>query len=692
MLETLFNPKSVAVIGASGKDFNLGNRIIKNLVDFGFKGSIYPINPKMDEIRGVKAYKSILEVPTDIDVVHMAIAAPAVPEAIDDCGKKNVKFVILNGGGFAEVGPEGAAIQADCMERAGRHGIRIFGPNCQGIINTDPDSRAYCNFTFTKPEPGGISLVALSGGVAELIHQAFAEMGVGTRMYASNGNACDVSIPEIIRFYGEDEKTKVVVLYVEGIREPRAFMEAVQEVAKKKPVLAMKAGRTTEGARAAASHTGGLAKEDVVTDLIFDKAGILSFRDESELCEAATAFAFQPIPKGNRVGVLTNTGGPAVIATDVLVSEGLTIPELSQRAVDTLKGKLFAEASIHNPLDVLATATGPQFRAALDVMMDEEDIDIVYINFVTPFFVDTDAIAREIAEISSQQRKPIICNLMTDRREWTETVRILKEGGVPCFAFPGKAARALAALTKYAAIRNREVGSVKSFSDVIRRGGTDVLKKPNGRANSMLSCTEVYRILEAYGIPVAEWRVASTADEAVKAADEIGFPVVVKVDSQSVIHKNDAGGVKLDLRDRESVASAVKEIEERIQTEDLRFLVQKYLSNGKELIVGAKSEGDLGHLIMFGMGGIHVGILKDVVFELAPVTNLEAEDMFASLKGTQMLQGVNGDSGVDRERTIEAIQRLSQLVTDFPAIREMDLNPVIAYPAGVFVVDARIGL
>jgi acetate---CoA ligase (ADP-forming) len=692
MLDALFNPKSVAVIGASVKDFNLGNRIIKNLVDFGFKGAIYPINPKVDEIRGVKAYKTILEVPTDIDVVHMAIAAPAVPDAIDDCGKKNVKFVILNGGGFAEIGPEGAAIQAECMERAERHGIRIFGPNCQGVINTDPDSRAYCNFTFTKPEPGVISLVALSGGVAELIHQAFAEMGVGTRMYASNGNACDVSIPEIIRFYGDDEKTKVVVLYVEGVREPRAFMEAVREVAKKKPVLAMKAGRTTEGAKAAASHTGGLAKEDVVTDLIFDKAGILSFRDESELCEAAAAFASQPIPKGNRVGVLTNTGGPAVIATDVLVSEGLTIPELSQRAMETLKTKLYTEVSVHNPLDILATAGGAHFRAALDVMMDEEQIDIIYINFVTPFFVDTDAIAREIAEVSKQQRKPIICNLMTDKREWTETVRILKEGGVPCFAFPGKAARALAALTRYAEVLNRGVGAVTSFTDVVPHVGLDVLRKPNGRANTMLSSAEVYRIIEAYGIPVADWRVAATADDAVKAAVEIGFPVVIKADSSSVIHKNDAGGVKLDLRDEEAVASAVNEIGQRIQAEDLKFLVQKHLSNGKELIVGAKAEGDLGHLIMFGMGGIHVGILRDVVFELAPVTNLEAEDMFASLKGTQLLQGANGDSGVDRERTIEAIQRLSQLVTDFPAIREMDLNPVIAYPDGVFVVDARIGL
>lgn len=694
MLETIFNPKSVAVIGASAKDFNIGNRIIKNLVDFGFKGAIYPINPKVDEIRGVKAYKTILDCPTDVDVVHMAIAAPAVPDAIDDCGKKNVKFVILNGGGFSEIGPEGAAIEADCMERAKHNGIRIFGPNCQGVINTDPDSRAYCNFTFTKPEPGVISLVALSGGVAELIHQAFAQMGVGTRMYASNGNACDVSIPEIIRFYGDDEKTKVVVLYVEGVREPRAFMEAVQEVANKKPVLAMKAGRTMEGATAAASHTGGLAKRDVVTDLIFDKAGILSFRDESELCDAAAAFASQPLPKGNRVGLLTNTGGPAVIATDVLVNEGLTIPALSQKGIEALKGKLFKEVSVHNPLDILATAQGEHFRASLDALMDEEGIDSVYINFVTPFFVDTDAIAREIADVSKQQRKPIICNLMTDRGEWTETVRILKEGGVPCFAFPGKAARALAALTKYSEILKREKGTVAQFGDTAPEVGKSILPGLNESDEStMLTSEQVYRILEAYHIPVADWRVARNGDEAVNAAAEIGFPVVVKADSRSVVHKNQAGGVKLNLKDKAAVEAAVDEIRQRIPAEDLKFLVQKHMPDGKELIVGAKAEGDFGHLIMFGMGGIHVDVVKDVAFKLAPVTNLEAADMFSSLKGAHLLEGATADSGVDKKGIIETIQRLSQLVTDMSAIKEMDLNPIIAYPdGGVSVVDARISL
>jgi len=690
MLDALFFPKAVAVIGASSQELHIGNRVIKNLLDFGFKGAVYPINPKADEIRGVKAYPSILDVPTDVDVVHMVIPAKYVPQAIEDCGKKGVKFVVLNGGGFAEVGPEGAAIQADCLARAKENGIRIFGPNCQGIINTDPRVRAYCNFTFTKPDPGFISIVALSGGVAEVIHQAFSQMGIGTRMYASNGNACDVSIPEIIRYYGEDEGTRVIVLYVEGIRDPRAFMEAVEEVAAKKPVLAMKAGRTEAGAKAAASHTGGLAREDISTDLVFEKAGVLNFRDEGELCQAAVAFASQPIPQGNRVGIITNTGGPAVIATDVFVNGGLVLPPLSDRAKGLLEGTLFPEATIGNPIDVLATAGAAHFRTAMDVMMDEEQIDSVLINLVTPFFVDTESIAREIVEVNEQRRKPIVCNLMTDPRQWTGTVRILKEGGVPCYSFPGTAARALAALVQYHTLRSRDVGEVQAFDDVDKGRAAGILQKAKKAGRGILSAAEVYEILTAYGIPVAGWRVVGDAAEAEKAAAEIGFPVVVKADSESIVHKTDVGGVAMNLQGGEAVRSTVEAMERKFAADDLRFFVQKYLPGGVEVIVGAKAERGIGHLVMFGVGGIYVEVLKDVVFKIAPVTTVEAREMLSAVQMAPLLEGVRGEAGVDEAGIIEIIQRVSQLVTDLPEIQEMDLNPIIAYEDDVFVVDARI--
>ena len=692
MLDSLFNPKAVAVIGASSKELHIGNRVVKNLLDFGYKGPIYPINPKADEIRGLKAYASILDVPTDVDVVHMVIPARFVPYAIDDCGQKGVKFVILNGGGFAEVGPEGAAIQQDCLTRAREHGIRIFGPNCQGIINSDPDVRAYCNFTFTRPDPGHISMVALSGGVAEVIHQAFSEMGIGTRMYASNGNACDVTIPEILEYFGEDDGTRVIVLYVEGLRDPTRFLEVASQVAAKKPILAMKAGRTEQGAKAAASHTGGLAKEDLATDLIFEKTGILSFRDEGELCQAAIAFASQPIPRGNRVGMITNTGGPAVISTDVLAGAGLEIPPLSERVQEILREKLFDEATISNPIDVLATAGAEHFRAAMDVMMDEEQIDSIFVNFVTPFFVDTESIAKEIVEVNEQKRKPIICNLMTDKRQWTDVVRILRDGGVPCYSFPGTAAKALVALTQYNEIRSRVVGEVKTFDDVNRLKATRILSKAKEAGRGILSAAEAYDCLATYGIPVADWRTAKDAEEAERAAIEIGFPVVIKADSESVVHKSDVGGVAVNLKDVDAVRTTVEAMAKTFEAKDLRFFVQKYLPGGMEVIAGTKAEQGLGHLVMFGVGGIYVEILEDVVFGLSPVTTVEAREMLSSIKAASLLDGVRGQKGVDKEGIVEIILRLSQLVTEQPVIQEIDLNPIIAYQDRVYAVDARISV
>jgi acetyltransferase len=692
MLESLFRPKAVAVIGASSKELSIGNRVIKNLIDFGFKGSIYPINPSADEIRGIRAYKSILDCPGPVDVAHMVIPAKFVPQAVEDCGKKGVKHIIINSGGFGETGAEGAAIEKDFLERAARYGIRILGPNCQGVINTDADIRAYCNFTFTKPDPGFISIVALSGGVAEVVHQAFAQMGVGTRIYASNGNAVDVTIPEIMRYLGDDEGTRVIVTYVEGLRDPANFMKTATEVAAKKPILAMKAGRTREGAKAAASHTGGLAKEDIATDLIFKKAGVLSFRDEGHLIQAAAAFGSQPIPKGNRVGIITNTGGPAVIATDVLVGAGCTLPPLSEKTKALLKEKLYPEASIGNPVDVLATGTAQHYRACMDAMMDDDSFDCVFVNFVTPFFVDNESIAREIVAVSQQGRKPIVCNLMTDKQQWSEVVKILRDGGVPCFPLPSEAARAMAALVQYQAIRRRETAAAQSFSDVKPDKARKIMAGARSDGRTHLSAAEAYGILDAYKIPVAKWRMVASPAEAAHAAAKMGFPVVLKADAESVVHKSDTGGVALNLASASAVKTAAAQMKKAIAAPGLRFFVQKYLPGGLELIMGAKAEEGLGHAVVFGLGGIYVEVMKDVVFNLAPISAAEAREMLGAVKAAPLLSGVRGKKGVNPERLVEILQRLSQLLADLPEIQEMDLNPVMAFADKAFVVDARISL
>ncbi len=689
MLDALFRPESVAIIGASTKELSIGNRIIKNLVDFGFKGSIYPINPKADEVRGIKAYNSILDVSNEIDLVHIVIPNKFVPMGIEDCGKKGIKAVIINSAGFKEIGGEGIELEMQAVEKAKEYGIRLFGPNCQGIINTDSEVKAYCNFTFTKPEEGCISIVAQSGGVGEVINQRFSELGVGVRMYASNGNACDISIPEIIRYWGDDEKTRVIVVHVENLANPKEFMEAAKEAAAKKPILGMKTGRTKEGAKAVSSHTGGLARVDIAAELIFKKCGIVTFRDEEEMCQAAVAFASQPIPKGKSVGVITNTGGPAIIATDELVGAGLEMPPLSENAKNVLKEKLYSAASINNPIDVLATGNAGHFRAAMDVLMSETHIDSIFINFVTPFFVDTDSISREIVDVNKSCNKPIICNLMTDKSQWTETMAILKSGGVPCYSFPETAARALVAMTKYSDLKARDIGAVTVFNDVDNEKARSIIQKARDPGREHLSAEEVNNLLSAYSIPVAKWRVVNNGSEALEAASEMGYPVAVKVDAETIVHKSDVRGIALNLKEEE-VKSAVEDMEKRFAAEKPRFFVQEFLSGGREIIIGAKAEEGLGHLILFGLGGIYVEVLKDVAFGIAPITGYEAKEMLSSIKSNKLLSGFRGEKGVDQRKLIEILQRVSQLVTEVPMIQEMDLNPIIAYEDRVCVVDARI--
>ena len=691
-LDSLFKPKSIAIIGASSKDLSIGNVIIKNLVHFGYKGPIYPINPKEPEIRGIKAYPTIFDVPHDIDAAHVIIPSKFVPQIIEDCGKKGIKSVIINSAGFSEMGEEGVALQKAFLAKAKEYGVRIFGPNCQGIINCDPDYNAYCDFTFTFPKPGAISIVALSGGVGAFIMQSLFDLDIGMRMYASNGNACDVSISDVVNYYGDDEGTKAIILYTEGFANPKEFMDVAKVVAKKKPILAMKAGRTEEGAKAAASHTGSLAGVDIATELIFEKTGMLAFNNEEEMCQTAMAFSTQPIPKGNRVGIITNTGGPAVIATDELVSAGLQIPALSAKAKEILTATQLPEASIGNPIDVVATGGGAHFRSALDVLMNEENIDSVYINFVTAPFTDTDEVARQIVEVNKMKKKPIVCNFMTNMsmERYQVTAKIMKDGGVPCYAFPTTAAKALGALYKYHKVSTRNIGDAKVYADVKKEKALAIINEAKKEGKSFLSSSHVYQLLAHYGIPVADWRIAGSVDDAVKGATEIGFPVVVKADAESLVHKSDMGGVAINLKNAEEVRAVVEKMKGKFNAPDLKFFIQKFMPGGRELIAGVSAKKELGHLIMFGIGGIYVEVLKDVVFKIAPVTEVEANEMLTKIKAAKLLDGVRGEKAINKASVIEIIQRLSQLVCDLPMIEEMDLNPIMAFEDKAFVVDARI--
>jgi acetyltransferase len=689
-LDPLFSPRAVAVVGASNRELTIGYRIIENLLDFGFRGEIYPVNPKGGEIRGLKAYPSILDTPDPVDVAHIVIKNTYVPACIDDCAKKGVKAVIVNTAGFREIGAEGAALEDQLVAIARKTGVRVFGPNCQGIINTDPNVRAYCNFTFTRPTAGHISIVAQSGGVGEVIHQRITELGVGVRQYASNGNACDISIPEIIEHYGIDEQTKVIVVHIESLPDPRAFLEVVTDVARRKPILAMKVGRTAEGAKAVSSHTGGLMKQDTAIELIFEKAGVVAFRNIEELCQSAIGFASQPVPAGNRVGMIANTGGPAIIATDELIENGMVMPPLSKQTEGSLREKLLPEASINNPVDVLATAGPEHFAAAINALMDDDVIDAIFLNFVTPFFVDTLGVAREIAEANRRSRKPIVATVMTEKRGWAETLEVIRDGGVPTYDMPETGARVLASMGRYAAFLKGPVEAPASFSDVDSARARSIVQAASRTGKSLLAANEGFDLLTCYGIPVAAYKSAGNVDECLAAADELGYPVVLKIDAEAVVHKTESGGVVLDIRDRDSLRRHADDLAARFTEHSPRFLVQQQLPPGCEVIVGAKMEPGLGHVVVFGLGGIYVEVLKDVSFKLTPVTAREAREMIESLQASPLLTGVRGQPGVDRGVLTEIIQRVSQMLTDNPEIRELDVNPLLAFEQGAKAADVRV--
>ena len=525
-----------------------------------------------------------------------------------------------------------------------------------------------------------------------MIHQRLTELGVGVRHYASNGNACDVSIPEIILHFGQDEQTRVIVVHVESLPDPRAFLEAATEVSRKMPILAMKAGRTAQGAKAVASHTGGMMTQDVTAEIMFEKAGVVSFRNIEELCQSAVGFASQPVPAGNRVGMIANTGGPAIIATDELIEGGMVMPGLSKPTEEFLKEKLYPEASINNPIDVLATAGPDHFTAALTALLTDDGVDAILLNFVTPFFVDTLGVAHAIAEANRRSTKPIVATVMTEKKGWAQTLEVIRDSGVPTYDMPETGARVLAAMGRYAALRGRSAERPASFEDLNISKARSIIETSKRAGRTNLSAEDAYALLTCYGIDVARCTLADDLQQCLTAAENIGYPVVLKVDAESILHKSDSGGVVLDIRDSDALTAHVRELASRFAETSPRFLVQQQLPPGREVIVGTKAVEGLGHVVMFGMGGIYVEVLKDASFKLTPVTQSEARGMIHSLRAAPLLTGVRGRAGVDLSALTETIQRVSQMLVDNPEIEELDINPIFAYPHGAVAADVRVML
>ncbi len=704
-LDPLFFPKSIAVIGASNRPLTIGHRIVSNLLDNGFTGKVTPVNPKATPILDLESAPSILEVEGDVDLAHVIVKRSLVPRVLLDCAKKGVKVCIVNTSGFKEMGPEGVAAEQEIVAIAKEHGIRLFGPNCQGVMNTDPSVSLYSNFTFAEMTAGHISMVCQGGGVAEVINNYFGMNRVGQRMYASNGNACDISIPEILEYYGDDDDCHAIVLHVESFANPAEFLERVRPVAAKKPILALKSGTTPEGARAVSSHTGGLMAADTVTDVIFDKCGILRFRSLGELCEAAQAFATQPILRGNRLGMVTNAGSPAIIITDEAIGAGLRVPDLADASKDALREKLQAIASIANPIDMAATASGPEFSASLKTLVDDPNLDAAVICFMTPFFVDTLSIADAIVEQAQRTDKTLIAVAMTNpdgKPEWSETVERVRAAGVPVYYFPATAARVLYHMDRYRQLRDRPSAADSAPGSAASpevRGDVEaaraILAQAKPGPDGFMDPAEVSALLAAYDIPFAPEGRGSTWSEVQATAAKVGYPVVLKAEAPTLIHKTEEGAVVLNLTDDATLKTAHSQLQDRLgDSHDLTFLVQKYQEKGLEVIIGGAAAQGLGSMIMFGLGGVHVELFKDVVFKLAPLTAPEAEELLDSITSAPLLAGYRGQPAIDRAALVNVVRKVSHLLADHPEIEELDCNPVMLFPAPTppAVVDARIKL
>ncbi len=689
MLDGLFKPRAVAVVGASNNPLSIGHIVIKNLAAYGYKGPIFPINPKGGAIRSYQSYKSVLDVPVEIDLVNISIKATLLPKIIKECGEKGVKFLIVHSAGFKEVGEEGIKREREMVELANSYGMRVFGPNSQGIQNADPEISVYANFTFVPMKPGNISIVAQGGGMGEMLKLHLHNVGLGHRMYCSYGNECDLSMPEILEYYGQDAGTKAIMMQTESFKDPKAFLEVASKITPPKPILAIKAGRTHEGSVAVSSHTGTLVDQAAMASAMYRKAGVLEFHDTETMIKACTAFSYLEPPRGRRIGMITNTGGPGIQAVDEAVSKGLELAKWSDKGKARLKETQYAEASLGNPVDVVATGGPDHYFHAADTLVNEDGVDMVLIFFVTAPFVDLDAIAARIEEVVKSSTKPVVMVIET-MSTWYGLIDKLRGSGVPVYEFAEDGARALAAMADYSDLKAR-VKEDPPRLDVDQKAAQVIVDKYQGQ-DAYLPQDQAFALLSAYGLPVPRLATVASKDQLAAVADKVGFPCVLKVDSAEVIHKSDEGGVVLGIADLAALEEAFAELQGRFAGKQATYLVMEQKPVGREIIVGATASPGLGSLVMFGLGGVFVEVMKDVSVAVAPLSKPEAREMMRQIKGYPVLEGMRGDPGVDLAAVEDLLLRASRLAADFPAITEMDLNPIFAYPEGTppAAVDVRI--
>jgi acetate---CoA ligase (ADP-forming) len=698
MLDALLRPSSIAVVGASRTPHTIGYQILDNLLRHGYTGAVYPVNPTADAVHSIRAFPSVEAIPDPVEMAIVVVPKQHVVNVAEQCGRKGVKALVVISAGFKEVGGSGIERERALMEVVRKYGMRLVGPNCMGVLNTAPDRSMNATFAPTMPPAGPVAFMSQSGAMGVTILDYAAEYGIGISQFVSVGNKPDVSGNDLIQYWAADERTRVILMYLENFGNPRKFTQLAREITRTKPIIAVKSGRTGAGARAASSHTGALAAADVATDALLRQCGVIRVDTVEEVFDLAMAFSHQPIPRGNRVAIVTNAGGPGIIIADACEAHGLAVPELSEATRALLAAHFPEEASLHNPVDMIASANPQSYRVAVEAVLADPNVDAVIATFVPPLGVRQEDVAEAIVDVASNQKeKPVLAVLM-GREGLPQGLAELNAAGIPGYRFPESAVRALAALHRQRRWQERPAGEVRTF-DVDRDVVTEIIGGARGEGREKLSETEVMRVLEAYGIPVAPYRVARSEDEALAAAEEIGFPVVLKILSPKIIHKSDVGGVIVGVEDAEELRRAFARIttdapvRAGVGAGDVEgVLVQKMVSGGKETIVGVHTDPQFGPLLMFGLGGIYVEALGDVVFGVQPVTDVDAREMVHSIRGIKLLQGVRGEPASDLAAVEEVLQRVSQLVGDHDAIREMDINPWLAFAEGGVAVDGRISI
>ncbi len=695
-LDTFFNPESVAVVGASQQKGKVGHEILANIIRCGFKGDVFPVNPKADKILDRPCFPDLSSLPKTPDLVLIIVPAKIVPSIMEECVKVRVKSVVIITAGFKETGKEGKELEDRVVHIARRGNIRVLGPNCLGVISTP--NRLNASFAGDLPMKGATAYISQSGALVAAILDMANAQGLGFSKLVSMGNKSDVNEQDLIEALEKDNETRVIAGYLESISVGREFERTAERISRRKPVLLIKSGGSAAGAQAASSHTGSLAGGEAAYDAVFKKAGIIRCQSLTQQFNYARAFVSQPLPRGPRVAVITNAGGAGIMTADAIESHGLDFASLGEQTRKKLSDKLPPACNINNPIDILGDALTDRYAYALETVMDDGDIDAVIVILTPQAMTRAAKTAEAVVRISKQKPDITVLACFLGASKVLDGIRILQEGSIPQYASLEDAVETLRVMVEARRWRSRPKRVVKLFP-VNRHKVEKVIEKHLREHKREIGETEAKDILEAYGFATPQGAIATSPDNAAAIAQQIGFPVVMKIWSPDIIHKSDVGGVRIGLRSLSEVKDAFDLMMYRIPRKQpdadiLGVLVEKMSTGGKEVILGMNRDPHFGPLMMFGMGGTMVEVLKDVSFYLAPVTADEARLMLKSTRTYRVLEGFRGEEGVDIEALAEGIQRLSQLVTEFPQIKELDINPYVVGPAGTtpIAVDARMSV